>query len=69
MPDKLERGVARFQRGADIKKSQLIRALFAIERRKFYRISRILKVLKVHTLHNPTAVDVETGNDPDGQGH
>jgi hypothetical protein len=69
VPDQIVGGGSVIHRCRDIEKRDLISPLSAIERRQLHRVSGILEIFKLHTLDDTTSIDIQTGNDPNGEGH
>ena len=69
MTDEVIGGTSIVHGRGDIKKRDFIRALLPVEGSELDRVAGVSKVFEIHTLHDTTLVNIETGNDPDRQRH
>src|SRR6266542_1017949 len=67
--DHVERRPPTLDRRRDVEEHQLVATLRVVPRREFHGVARVTEVLEPNALHHPAGIDVETGDDPLGQGH
>ena len=55
--------------GGDVEEGQLVGTLGVVELGQLDGVTRVAEALEVHALDDAPGVDVEAGDDPDGEGH
>ena len=67
--DHVEGGGATLVGGGDVEEGELVGALGVVDMAELDRIAGITQVEEVHALDHPATVDVEAGDDTDGDAH
>src|SRR5439155_10779899 len=62
-----EQRPARFERGADVEKAQLVGACPAVGASLLYRVSGVAKLLEADALDHAAILHIQAGNDPPRQ--
>ncbi len=62
----LQNRAARFVRGGDVQKDQLVGAFSIVDARLLHRVARVTQIHKIDALHDTPIFDVETGDNTFG---